>query len=1358
MAAAQREILDRLSRYVVVELSPAQAAALQDDNNVLLVQKNQRLTLHQTATTNDSLSSKQYGLPIVGAPKAWTLATGKNVRVGVVDTGIDWDHPDLRTQLATSVAEDVNNNGTFEPWSSKLEIDGVFGDLDGIDNDNNGYIDDVIGFDFVDQSVRNVGDDRQRDPIPLDEQGHGTSVAGVIAARANNAIGIVGLAYDARIVTLRAFDATGNAEEDDIAAAIIYAAMNGVAVLNLSFGDGVDSPALRDAISFAAASGCFIVASVGNSGGTSRQYPAGYDDVVAVGATTSTDQKAVFSSTGSLVDIVAPGDGIVTTAVGSRYRTASGTSFAAPLVAAAAAMLIEQRPEVTPEMLQAILAESAFDLGPPGWDGEFGAGRLQVDAALKQAGGGMVEITAPRNEQELLIPDNGSLTVQGSAYATLFDWYEVYTGRGIEPQSWTKVNEGASAIVNDVLATIPRSQLTDGNAVVRLVVQLKTGRTLESRKRIRITNSDTLRILSAELVPAWDADRRASVLTVQASRPIQLMLVRTPDGYGADTSIQDLRFTATQSVLIPSDVYSATGTVKAILRADNGDTISWTGRYDMGTVAAPTSGFSSLGTAGFSGYVLDKVADVRRGGAPQFVMSDLSDGGFGALSLVEKIGFNYVTTAQTPNVWIPRGLGDANGNGLFDVFAHVVDKAVLFEQQEETGSPFASVAFADTLNGHNAAAMADVDGDGREDLVMISDSGCVVTAWKDGAWRTIGSAANTTPPRSGNLENRVDEVSAGVGDVDGDGNIEVAFGDTDGDLVICEYRGAGLVNTFTFESEGLGGSGYVTCGDVNNDGKADVLFGVPDDPYAGDDGEYGRQTWTYHLFVSRANDQYERIWTDRVYGVRYGIGYRNGVACGNVDLTPGDEVIICAFPELYVFTWRDGKGMIPLWYQANVVSPRFLTYDFNNNGIRELGYGITSESSGLMMGFNFSEYSAEPGRLQSPCGLRAELADSTTIRLQWFSVPDATQYHIFYSVGATGFFRALDTTTSTVAVFDTLRLGTVYQFRVSAVSADGSWKESQRSAIVEVATGEARTVVEVLPNSIASATVATGVSLTIRYSGAMPENAPDPAAFRLTSPDGAIVIRARSVSLAGDSTLVVGFDPSTLYTPFMLFVANSVRDRQGIYTEPSTAMIEVVETVNTKEFYLSRLTVASPAELLLEYSLPIGASALAIASYHLSPTGNVVSVEQKDERTVLLRLSTSPPLAALGSTYALTVTDVTSSNNTPITTGAGNTLSFVLTSEDLNGVFVYPQPAYISRDGGVTFANLTTQAEVEILDQRFATVRTIRESDGNGGVTWDLLDNTGTVVPPGMYFFRVRGENSAGVGADSGLGKLVIRR
>lgn len=550
----ERELLRRLARYVVVDIPlGADASFLAKAEGIELIRPLTRFRLHEGALTEDSLSDRQYALHRVGASGAWKRATGKGIVVGVIDTGIDWTHEDLVDALDVSSREDRNGNRRFEPWQHTDTLGGVSGDLDGLDNDGNGVVDDVIGVDVVNQSIRNLGDDREFDPIPFDEQGHGTLVGGVIAATPNNGKGIAGLAYDARLRVVRAFDATGNGEEDDIASAIVYLAQQDVDVINMSFGDGVDSPLMRDAVRYASLRGCVLVASVGNTGTVSRQFPAGYDEVIAVASTDDENRRSPFSSTGALVALCAPGQAVVTTSVSSRYRTVNGTSFSAPYVAATVAMMRERFADMPVSAVRATLQQRSLDLGVPGWDDLFGAGLVQADRALDDGPWSRVEITSPSNEVELNPVVLPQIDVTGSTMLSSFAGYELAWGEGLAPRSWNTVARVATAVRDGPLARLSIPASDSSVLTLRLRVLSSEGRVLDVMRRLRIEPSQGLAWRSVEVVPAWHTDRQTSVVTVRLSQPCTCELRSSVDSSGAVLA-QSIRRSRIHSLVVPDSI------------------------------------------------------------------------------------------------------------------------------------------------------------------------------------------------------------------------------------------------------------------------------------------------------------------------------------------------------------------------------------------------------------------------------------------------------------------------------------------------------------------------------------------------------------------------------------------------------------------------------------------------------------------------------------------------------------------------------------------------------------------------------------------------------------------------------------
>ena len=306
----------------------------------------------------------------IDAPEAWQTQTGsRSVVVAVVDTGIDYRHSDLAANI----------------WRNGAEVAG-----DGVDNDRNGFVDDIHGYDFV-----------NRDGDPMDDQGHGTHVSGTIGAVGNNNIGVVGVNHNVSLMGLKSFGVDGRGSTADAVRSVDYAVRMGADVINASFTFGSYSQAMADSLNHANNAGVLFVASAGNSNNNndfSPNYPANYEvaNVISVAATDHADQRASFSNYGSrTVDLGAPGVNILSTLPGNRYGSFDGTSMAAPHVAGAAALLLAQNANLTPTQLKDILLRST-DAVASLQNLTVTGGRLNVNRALQSITTPSLPTIAPR--------------------------------------------------------------------------------------------------------------------------------------------------------------------------------------------------------------------------------------------------------------------------------------------------------------------------------------------------------------------------------------------------------------------------------------------------------------------------------------------------------------------------------------------------------------------------------------------------------------------------------------------------------------------------------------------------------------------------------------------------------------------------------------------------------------------------------------------------------------------------------------------------------------------------------------------------------------------------------------------------
>jgi len=328
----------------------------------------------------------------IDAPEAWTEAeafeaSGPPVLIGVIDSGIDYTHPDLSSRI----------------WVNQAELDGIAG----TDDDDNGYVDDVRGWNFVNDTAD-----------PKDDNNHGTHVAGTIAAVRNNEEGVAGVASNVRLIPLKFLSASGSGTTENAIRAIQYADGAEARITSNSWGGGSRSRALQDAI---ATTEALFVAAAGNGGSSSKAYPAGYDDpkIVSVAATDHNDALAPYSNYGSSwVDLAAPGSNIVSTIRDGGYGSNSGTSMATPHVSGAAALILLQDPTRTNAEIKAQLLASV-DLLPSLSGKVLTGGRLNLARAVdaEPDGSSTSDSVAPGKVTDLL-----ATMVAGSSSSVSLAW------------------------------------------------------------------------------------------------------------------------------------------------------------------------------------------------------------------------------------------------------------------------------------------------------------------------------------------------------------------------------------------------------------------------------------------------------------------------------------------------------------------------------------------------------------------------------------------------------------------------------------------------------------------------------------------------------------------------------------------------------------------------------------------------------------------------------------------------------------------------------------------------------------------------------------------------------------------------
>ncbi len=459
------------------------AAAYNLDPNVTYAEPNYIITLDDAWYPDDPYLSSYgswgqsfrdlYGLDLLDAfgyssnNGAWDTSQGEGVVVAVIDTGVDYDHEDIAANM----------------WVNSAEIP-----VNSIDDDGNGFVDDTSGWNFV-----------KGNNYPNDNHGHGTHVAGTIAAVGDNGLGIVGVAPQAQIMNVQALNSSGNGTTADLANAVVYAVDTGADVLNNSWAGWGYSQLMEDVFAYAHASGCVsIVAASNDYSDAYYAYPANLTSTITVAATNYQDRKADFSNFGLLVDVAAPGVDILSLRAwdtdmyydGShfvppynstaKYMRASGTSMSAPHASGVAALLLALHPEYTTEEIRAVLR---YAVDPVDSETLIGSGRINALSAVT------LEFLPPMAKIQSSRYLRGTIDVLGVAGGDDFQSYELSIGEGSTPETWTTLASSTTPVDGGALISgLDLWQFEDGFYSLQLDVQTSTGLTNEDRVYVSIRN------------------------------------------------------------------------------------------------------------------------------------------------------------------------------------------------------------------------------------------------------------------------------------------------------------------------------------------------------------------------------------------------------------------------------------------------------------------------------------------------------------------------------------------------------------------------------------------------------------------------------------------------------------------------------------------------------------------------------------------------------------------------------------------------------------------------------------------------------------------------------------------------------
>jgi serine protease len=760
---------------------------------------------------NDPMIGQQWAITVVEARGAWDVSHGNpDVILGIPDTGVDWDHPDLQADV----------------WLNEAEIGGS----NGVDDDDNGYVDDYRGWDWVtggyNCDVEGGEDCYTADNDPMDFAGHGSHCSGIASAVTDNGVGVAGLAFDCRIMALRvgwlARDGIGYINMGYAASAFYYATDNGAVGLSCSWGSS-NSGGLGVAVDYAVSNGLIIMSAAGNSNNQVASYLCSRSDVVAVAATDASDQKASFSSYGTWVDVSAPGVSIRSTVFDDSYANYSGTSMSSPYVLGLVGLLWSAEPDLRPEDVKNRIFDTADDIDDlnPGYEGLLGAGRINAYAAL--ASTNYPNFVAEGTEVTIVDDDGDGILNPGESLELVVTLHNIWADAG-NVMGVLRGNDDIT--VTDSLfdfGDIPHDGYGDNSASPFGLTVNEEALTGPSVVTLHLeADGDFESDLGLEIVISLD----------QLGFPLEIPgniqsspLIVDFDGDGEfeivlgcnQSQVFAIEATGVNSLGWPKDVTGEVISGPAVGDLDNDEDLEVVAVSKPGLIYA----WEANGTL-LPGFPVDKGVLMYSG--PMLVDLDgnrdleIVAGSFQSndIFVLNHDGSDFEGWPVTGgNKWYGSpASADIDGDGLSEIVYAGFDS--LLSVFDADGSYIEG--FPVTLDNTvwSSASAGDVDGDNQPEIAVATFAGSLYLVNHDGSVVggfpvNVGSAVRSAPS---------------MADLDGDGTPEVLFGANDGNLYAVDADGSFLPG-FPVETGGTLTASAVV-GDLTGDGQPDIVVGAGD--------------------------------------------------------------------------------------------------------------------------------------------------------------------------------------------------------------------------------------------------------------------------------------------------------------------------------------------------------------------------------------------------------------------------------------------------------------------------------------------------------------------------------------------------
>ena len=1064
------------------------------------------------------------------------------------------------------------------------------------------------------------------------------------------------------------------------------------------------------------------------------------------------DYLASFSNYGSTIDLVAPGTEIWSLDLNNTYVNTGGTSASAPFVSATAALILSLK-NFTNEEVKQIIKSTCDDLGDPGWDIKFGAGRLNMYKALSVLAPGQIKINSPSRD---LGTNKDSLVINATILSPYFVKYDLYIGKGYNPDQWTPLLTNKKNQVKDEnIYHLDLRNMVDTVYTIRVEVTLNNGNVTEERSDFELIRAaDSIEVLglgagyygnvSTIIAEAYTSQISVTRLFYRKKGDSQFRFISL-DGFNTNNQFfKQLSYGIMPKTLVePNTVY------EIFFEAENlagvKDTALDNGKYfevQTDSYIEPLS-FSVMNYSLPQGELFPDPVN--------FLTND-----FNEVLLQPNVPANdiyYYLYSMQNNTFsqdtvdtlihrVPKFVKDLNKNGRTDILSINVYEGFIDEQKSPGTFSFNNV-LDEKKGDYYFAYCDDLFNDGNYETISNFNYNKYIV-------RKVNPDLSLTFLDTLQNNQFIDSASLKMGmtkgiennvitaDINHDGIKEFWYMDNVGDLLSYNIvqghflKGDSIMsgNAFSPISDNA-----ITKGDFDGDGIDDIAV-----LYTTNSVSPLFVLNVYSYKNNQITEIFSKIFVDQSSAF---IGFNfqkaeKSIRFVDVDNDNKSELIVSVFPYTYIFKYAAGGDKL-VFYEEGTNNSTIFAGDLNRNGIKEIGLQGAK-------GYTFYEF-GPANKTAPPSFVLGHSLDSNHVIIQWKS--PASLFYIFRGISRDN-LSLYDSTNNSYYNDLNVKDTTHYFYSIKAFSTDKPVALSDLSEVINVFVHK--------PARIISIENKSSKSILVKFSELIKTKIENLKAFELLSN-----VYPNSISAASQQSYLLTFKDNIPLGSNKIAVSNL----NDFYDSPvkNDTIPFVVENIIVQSYLMiSNNEIINPFRIKITFNLPVdSASAKNISNYTFDPLNSVESVDIDPAGLIIyLNLEKKKPVGSVGIQYRLKIINLISSlatGNLPIAPETGSYIVLTGVAQNLADIYVYPSPAKInSGSGKITFANLPQKVKIIIFNINGIRINEIAESTTTGGVDYNLRDRNNELISSGIYIYRIVRLDSSNNEVEERLGKFAVIR